>query len=346
MNNHKTASTAFVLTLTALFCGFTQVNCNAQSTLGRISKAVRKSSSPDKPKSSKSKPKPKPKRKSDSESESKSKLARSKQDRRDDRTERTDRKQKSRQNLGSRIAELIFFAPTTAYADPFIQPVFDLTTQPVILPITQAAYVPLQQTPVVAEPVAVQDVANHSIVQSPDTLSPITIEETIGRDWFYETASKVWATVGSDFDNITAGGIGLNLQVPGSIGLDGSVVTLRESVDDIRNHLWIGDVNLVYELLTAGNLRGRVGIGVNWLNDALGTEAGVNLTASFDLRLTNRLLLAAEGDLGNLGDADFFHGRVNFAFRFDACEWLLGLDHFNVGGAEVNNVFTGLQFRF
>jgi len=166
MNNHKTASTAFVLTLTALFCGFTQANCNAQSTLGRISKAVRKSSSPDKPKSSKSKPK----RKSDSESESKSKLPRSKKDRRDDRTERTDRKQKSRQNLGSRIAELIFFAPTTAYADPFIQPVFDLTTQPVILPITPAAYVPLQQTPVVAEPVAVQDVANHSIVQSPDTL--------------------------------------------------------------------------------------------------------------------------------------------------------------------------------
>jgi hypothetical protein len=64
------------------------------------------------------------------------------------------------------------------------------------------------------------------------------------------------------------------------------------------------------------------------------------------MRLTHRLTLSAEGDFGNLGDADFLHGRVNLARRFESCELMLGVDHYNFGGAEVNSVYTGVQLRF
>jgi len=172
------------------------------------------------------------------------------------------------------------------------------------------------------------------------------VEHVVLEDWFQNQTSTLWATIGSDFDGITSGGLGARLQAPGSFGLESSVMTLRESFDGYRNHLWIGDVNLTYEILNRQNVRGRVGLGVNWLNDAWGGEAGFNLTAGIDLRLTDRVTLALEGDVGNLGDADFFHARVNAARRFENVELMLGVDHFNIGGTEVNSVFTGMQLRF
>ena len=57
-------------------------------------------------------------------------------------------------------------------------------------------------------------------------------------------------------------------------------------------------------------------------------------------------MLALEGDFGNLGDADFAHLRAAFVRRFESVELMLGVDCFNIGGAEVNSVFTGVQFRF
>lgn len=169
---------------------------------------------------------------------------------------------------------------------------------------------------------------------------------SVGSDWFANNSSRFWALVGSDFDGITTAGLGLHLQSFGGLGLDSSIMSLRESTEYYRDHLWIGDVNVVYEVLARRDVRGRVGLGVNWLSDSWGAEAGLNLTAGVDLRLTDRMTLSAEGDIGNLGDADFFHGRVNLARRFESCEWMLGFDHYKIGGAEVNACFTGIQFRF
>ncbi len=165
-------------------------------------------------------------------------------------------------------------------------------------------------------------------------------------DWFQTDTSRLWALIGSDFDGVTIGGLGLAIQSPSSLGLDASVMTLRESTEFYRDHFWIGDVSLMYEVVPRGDFRGRLGLGVNWLSDAWGGAAGFNLTAGADLRLTERVLLSAEGDLGNLGDADYFHGRINLARRFEKTELMLGVDHFNIGGAEITNFFTGLQFRF
>lgn len=202
-----------------------------------------------------------------------------------------------------------------------------------------------------AEPVYGAEVYQ-SQIQPPvaiESLRPaeMVVEEgPVIENWFQDRTSSLWATLGSDFDGITAGGAGFKFQAPRGLGLEGSVMTLRESGTNFRDNLWLGDLNLVGEIVNRPNVRGRIGIGFNWLADSWGSEAGLNLTAGADLKLTERLMVSLESDIGTLGDADFFHARINASRRFDSLEWITGVDHFNIGGAEINSVFTGIQLRF
>ena len=267
---------------------------------------------------------------------------------------------------GSRSAGIVFYSPPQRCIEPVVIPVVSdpicpsqehfIIEQhyPVQAPVPQPVYEPVINDPPIST-VVVQDsqaVLSPAVEPVSTVLPPpqpqeiVVVENNFGGDWFETNTSRFWATIGSDFDDITTGGLGLHLQSPGSIGLEGSVTTLRESTEYYRDHLWIGDVNLVYEILARGDVRGRIGLGVNWLSDSWGAEAGFNLTAGVDVRLTERLILTGEGDLGSLGDADYFHGRVNFARRFETCELMLGFEHYNIGGADINTFFTGILFRF
>ena len=160
-------------------------------------------------------------------------------------------------------------------------------------------------------------------------------------DWF----TRLSVSYGYDFDDLAQGNFALLLQPPGGLGLDTSVAMLRETGSTFRDHLWLGDVNLVYEAI-AGDLRGRMGLGVNWLGDAYGGDAGINLTTGFDWRLSSRWVLSGEVDLGSLGDTDLFHGRLSLGRRIDRAEWMFGFNYHDIGGTSVNSAFTGLGFRF
>lgn len=244
-----------------------------------------------------------------------------------------------------------FFVSAAPHCPPVIAPCPAsrvVSAQPIIVsrpssieapyPVYDSAVV-LEETSIIAQPEFVPD-------ETPLVEQVVFPEPDLGSDWFQSDASRIWAQVGSDFDGITNGGLGLHLQDYGGLGLESSVMTLRESTEAYRDHLWIGDVNLVYEVLARGDVRGRIGLGVNWLSDAWGGEAGFNLTAGFDFRLSERTLLSAEGDLGSLGDADYLHGRLHLARRFERTELMLGVDHFDIGGAVITSFFTGVQFHF
>ena len=193
-------------------------------------------------------------------------------------------------------------------------------------PIIDPAYPP---TPVYASPV------EESAVVVP-CASPIVLDE------FETWSARGSLTIGSDFDDLTQGSLALLFQEPGGLGLDIGATTLRESGMNWRDHLWLGDVNLVIEAANSSYSRLRIGAGVNWLADSYGGDAGFNLTAGIDLKLTDRLILSAEGDIGTLGDSDYWHGRVNFARRIGNAEWLVGFDHYDIGGVNFHNIFTKL----
>ena len=349
----KFSQLTFVLSFIFTAILISQNDCLAQGKLRRVSNAVRKHQSAPKsqpirkekpPRKEKPRHEEKPRHDKDSNApDNRDRITRGGRN-----NNRNNIRKKNRKNLRNNQrhnhGSVIFVSPPTVYSQPIVEAI----VEPVFVPVHQTSIVEAPVPVIGRDSVILPPAVEHEIIVDEPIIesSPIVVDDSIGRDWFYDTPSRFWATIGSDFDGITTGGIGINFQSPGSIGLDGSIMRLRESTENYRDHLWIGDVNLLYEVLATDHVRGRIGVGINWLNDAWGSESGFNLAAGLDVRLTNRLLLQTEGDVGSLGDADYFHGRVNLATRLDSCELLLGVDHFNIGGTELNIVFTGIQFRF
>lgn len=346
---------------------------NADGKLGGVSRAARKSSSKAAPKPQPAQPRPAKALQKDNDRQNEGRLAAARnnagsrreaerqaehQDQRD--RDRRNRARNRRNRNGGGAVVFFNSAPTNFIGHPMVEP-FVTPLVPCGGPVSTVTTTTIIESPQVIhspipapvfQPAPVYQQQPFSLLESANDLAlpapcpDLPCPDLIANDWFQVESSRFWATLGSDFDGISAGSLGLNLQMPGSIGLDAGVSTLRERGMTFRDHLWIGDVNLVYELLSAPRMRARMGVGINWLNDAWGSEAGFNLTAAVDFKLSERWLVTGEGDLGNLGDADFFHAKAALARRFEACDWLVGAEHYNIGGAELNNFFTGIQLRF
>jgi hypothetical protein len=200
-------------------------------------------------------------------------------------------------------------------------------------------------------PVAVVPAPPQPVYQP--VVNPIVEQPTIESDYFVNSAKsfdwgiRLTAVGGTDFDDIAFGSFGLLLQNPSGLGVDTSVKMIRESGMDFRDHLYIGDVNVVYEPIATQNFRVRVGVGINWLGDSYSGDAGFNMTSGFDLRLTDQILATGEVDFGSIGDADITHARLGLGRLVSQnTEWVVGYDHLNIGGVTIGSAFTGLQFRF
>ena len=179
------------------------------------------------------------------------------------------------------------------------------------------------------------------------TSTPTSTPQTVfHQPWEDDWSVRLSAFYGHDLQDLSQANVSALWQSPGWLGVEASVTTFRESWDAQRDHLWIGDVNLVFETFHVGATRIRLGFGVNWLADTIGAEAGLNLTAGFDMPLAPRWTLAGEADIGNLGAADFWHGQLSLGRQFSQAEWILGFDHYNIGGEQLHGAFTGLRFRF
>ncbi len=211
---------------------------------------------------------------------------------------------------------------------------------------------PVFQSVLVEQPVVVQQpvYASQSIIEQPVPEPAITVSESIGVADYFDRGNwgaRLSASVGTDFDNITLGNFGLLLQAQGGLGLDTSLMLFRESGVDFRDHLYLGDLNIVYEPIVTNNFRFRCGVGLNLLGDSYGGDLGVNLTAGFDWRLSDRWTLTSEVDAGNVADADLFHAQISLGRRLSQrTDWTIGYNHYDIGGVTIGSAFTGLQFRF
>ena len=232
---------------------------------------------------------------------------------------------------------------------PYARPAFIDICEPVcvqetVVVFNQPSYQPQQylNSPQPAPPVF------NSAVREADMVSAVDYRSL---DEFMRWGARGSLSIGADFDDLSQFSFSLLLQEPGSIGLDLSVTTLREqgfseSLFSFRDNLWIGDANLVFEPLCTSDVRARIGVGINWMADAYGSDAGLNLAAGLDWKLSEKLTLSAEGDIGTLGEADFWHGRLSLAQQLGCAEWITGIDHYNIGGVNLHNFFTGFGFRF
>lgn len=201
-------------------------------------------------------------------------------------------------------------------------------------PVPVLHYVPpvTDSKVVAAEPVVIQ--------QQPVIAAP-TFES-----YFSRWGGRVTAFYGNEFDDLSHGSLAVLFQSPGFLGLDASVSMFRESAGTFRDHLWVGDVNVVYEAINTDDFRARLGVGINWLGDYYGGDAGANLTFGIDWQIHPDWVVTGETDFGNLGDTDLLHAQLSIGRQFENAEWSTGYDYYDIGGATIGGVFTGLRFRF
>lgn len=191
------------------------------------------------------------------------------------------------------------------------------------------------------------EAAPSEIVVPPSTSSETALVVPDHEFHFYEPWNvRFGAEYGTDTDDLSRFGFDFVATQLGGPGLDTSLRVLRESGDGFRDHLWLGDFNVMWDLFPTDRLRTRAGVGFNWLSDQYGSEAGLNLTLATELRITKRILMTGEVDFGNLGDADLIHSRVTAGFQHGPVEWYAGYDHLDIGGIEIQGVIGGLRFRF
>ena len=190
-----------------------------------------------------------------------------------------------------------------------------------------------------------QDVRPPSVLQP----EPVFDSQEIVVDEVFVSSFEDWGVrvspwFGAGVDDISQANLSLLFQEPGSLGLDIQVRNVREK--GYSDHLWLGDVNLVFEPIVTESLRMRLGLGLNWLADAYGSDAGFNLTAGFDARLAPRIILGGEVDFGNLGASDYLHTQLSIGYEIGNTELMLGYDHTAIGDIDLDSPFVGLRFRF
>ena len=197
--------------------------------------------------------------------------------------------------------------------------------------------------PIYGEPVYGETIYGETIYGEANELPPLPATVEFPKPWNL----RLGLEYGSDTDDLSQFGFDFLANKTGGFGIETSLRMHRESAPDFRDHLWIGDVNLVYEIFPSERIRPRVGIGMNWLADDYGGEAGLNLTLGVDLSLWERLKVTGELDYGTLGEADFSHSRATVGYALtEKVEWFAGYDHLEIGGFEIDGILTGMRFRF
>ncbi|MCA9212264.1 MAG: hypothetical protein KDB27_04300 [Planctomycetales bacterium] len=251
-------------------------------------------------------------------------------------------------HLGSAFGPTYYPTPTsyTVYEQYYADPIVRGQTDDSIL---------MSESYVVQEPVspAVQPPIPTPIVEQPYVEPPVVEQAITPIETPISTMLKPWnVRLGIEYVGDTAGdvsqfGFDFLANATGAFGIDTDIRMLREHGDDYRDHLWLGDFNIVYELFPSEYVRPRVGIGVNWLADNIGGEAGLNLTVGADFKLLSRLTMTTEADFGSLGDSDFFHANATIGLQqTENVEWYAGYDYVDIGGVTIESVVGGLRFRF
>ncbi|MEZ6114963.1 MAG: hypothetical protein R3C28_00070 [Pirellulaceae bacterium] len=207
------------------------------------------------------------------------------------------------------------------------------------------APVPLDGSALPPEPTPLVGSQWSDSVNLPSPAQSIVIPEIA---WTDTWNARFRADYGGDFDQLSRFGFDFLAVADRSFGIDTSVNMNWEELSPFdRDHLWLGDVNLVYELVHTQRFKGRAGAGVQWLADSYGGEAGFNLTLGVDWQIAKRLIATGEVDLGTLGAAEHFHTKATLGYALgDNVEWFASYDHRDIGGVVIDGVSTGLGFRF
>ncbi len=131
------------------------------------------------------------------------------------------------------------------------------------------------------------------------------------------------------------------------LGVDTSFDYLRERISPgDHDQLWLGDVNLVWRFAQSERAQMRVGLGMNWLCDPVGSQEGINFTYGGDFYLKESRVVSADLDWGRLGRVGLFRFRTTYGRQIGRTKLYLGHEYLSVGDFQHHYFITGLSFDF
>jgi hypothetical protein len=109
------------------------------------------------------------------------------------------------------------------------------------------------------------------------------------------------------------------------------------------DNLNVGDINLFYRVMSHPRAQMRFGLGWRYMIDAIGVENGFNLTFALDLFLIRPMVISANADVGNLGQALFFHGRLTIGAIIKRVEIFAGYEAMLIGPVLFHGPVGGIR---
>ncbi len=166
------------------------------------------------------------------------------------------------------------------------------------------------------------------------------------QDWSKPWSGRFLAESGTDFDGLQKHGGKLRLDTSSRWGLDTEWNFRRESLSSGHDTLWNGDANVIYRFAQSQRAAFYTGLGVNWLSDRLGGNAGFNFTYGADFFPADPWVLSGSIDWGTLGHATQFHGRATVGVMLNRLEVFTGYDYLRIGGTSLPSFVAGVQLYF
>lgn len=152
---------------------------------------------------------------------------------------------------------------------------------------------------------------------------------------------------GNDFDVLDRFAGSALIEWRSGLGFDASGHIYREDLDAAgQDELSVGDANLLWRMVQTERTQWRLGIGANWLADAIDAEAGLNFTLRADFFPARPLILSGEIDCGTIGSAFTFHGRASAGFNVQQTEFFIGYDYRSIGDVDLEGPMLGVQFWY
>lgn len=113
-----------------------------------------------------------------------------------------------------------------------------------------------------------------------------------------------------------------------------------------RDRLQFGDVALLVRVVDEPSAQVRLGVGINWLHDRFGTDAGLNLTAAADVFPVKPFVLSGQLDVGTIGDTSTFHTRFSAGVVWKRLELFGGYDYRTFGSVSLHGPMVGVRIWF
>ena len=112
------------------------------------------------------------------------------------------------------------------------------------------------------------------------------------------------------------------------------------------DELWVGDCNLIFRFAQSPHMQWRTGLGLNWLDDPIGTDFGFNFTYGVDWFPRKPWVVSAELDWGTLGRAELFHFRTTVGAVIHGMEAYTGYEYYDVDRTQINALIGGVRLWF